>query len=93
MNKSQEPKYMIISTPKGFRLANRTSGEVIPDDEPLMILRGRDRHAGATILHYATLCQDPHHADLVRARAQEFGEFAAKNPGRIKEPDTGDASD
>src|SRR5262245_9192874 len=39
-------------------LVNLVSGEVIPDDEPLFLLRGRDLHGYDTLMHYLALCRD-----------------------------------
>jgi hypothetical protein len=92
MKKDQEPKYMIVATTDGYRLANRASEEVIPDDEPVMIFRARDRHAHEAILNYARNCENAHHAAVVMERARQFADFAEKNPERMKEPDTANFS-
>lgn len=84
MTRQQEPKYEI----RDGRLVNRASGEAIPDDEPVMIFRARDKHAHGAILNYARLCRDEHHYGVVQDRARDFAEFAEKHPERMKEPDT-----
>ncbi len=85
MKPEQEPKY---TTDENGRIVNRKSGERIPDDEPVMIFRARDVHAAAAILHYASLCQDADHRDIVRQRADDFRAFASAHPDRMKEPDS-----
>lgn len=38
------------------QIVKKTTGEPIPDDEPIFILRGRDRLAFHTLVHYLGLC-------------------------------------
>lgn len=92
MKKNQEPKYMIVATTDGYRIANRASEEVIPDDEPVMILLARDIHAREVIVEYARKCGNAHHAAVVMDRARQFADFAEQNPERMKEPDTANFS-
>ena len=68
------------------RFVNRVSGEAIPDDEPVIIFRARDRHALAVLLFYQNQIRDPHHAEAVQDRINEFRNFANKNRDRVKEP-------
>lgn len=84
MLKSQEPKYDM--NPQG-KLYNRNSGNVIPDDEPVMIFRARDRHAAKAIQYYLSLCSDENHKDVVAGRHADFARFAVEHPDRMKEPD------
>ncbi len=84
MNTYQEPKYEI----KEGKIYNRQSGEMIPDDEPIFILRARDRKAPSIIAHYAELCQDPTHKDAVRTRSAQFFNWQECHKDRVKEPDT-----
>ena len=84
MTNTQEPKYTI----QDGQLVNRSSGEAIPSDEPVMIFRARDRHAEAMIHYYAELVTDEEHKIIVKERADDFARFRRKNPERMKEPDT-----
>lgn len=84
MNDTQEPKYEI----RDGKIVNRESGEAIPDDEPIMIFRGRDKHAQAAIRSYAAIVQDPNHKAIVLQRADDFAAFEDAHPTRVKEPDT-----
>ena len=79
-----DPKYAV----KDGKFVNRHSGEAIPDDEPVFIFRGRDWWAAEVLEHYAGKCADPQHERIVRQCAQDFADFAAANPNRMKEPDT-----
>ncbi len=61
---------------------------VIPDDEPIMIFRARDKHAAHTIRDYLGRCRDEKHASVVYERIKDFEQFAKDHPDRMKEPDT-----
>jgi len=78
----QEPKY------ETGPIINRASGETIPQEEPVMIFRGRDNHALAVLIHYHSLIQDPVHQEAVRRRIEDFARFKNEYPERMKEPDT-----
>lgn len=80
----QEPKYDF----QDGQVINRASGEVIPADEPVFILRGRDIHAVATLNDYWLRVGAGEHGDAVNARIVQFNEFAEQHPDRMKEPDT-----
>lgn len=80
----QEPKY---SSDQGG-IFNRQSGEYIPHDEPVFILRARDKHAVEAISYYYDIVGDAHHAQVVMARREQFHAFAKEHPERMKEPDT-----
>ena len=80
----QEPKYDF----QNGRVINRASGEAIPLDEPVFILRGKDKHAADTINDYWMRIKDESHGDAVNARLRQFIEFEGQNPDRMKEPDT-----
>lgn len=84
MTETQEPKYEI----RDGRIFNRQSGEAIPDDEPIMIFRARDKHAAEAIRRYGDKCQDWLHRGIVYARAEQFDRWARHHPERMKEPDT-----
>ena len=87
MKISQEPKYII----EGW-VRNRQSGEAIPDDEPVFLLRARDRNAAATLKAYLLLiiqdgC-DKEHQTAVGLRIHQFEDFAHFHAKRMKKPDT-----
>lgn len=82
--KTQDPKFDI----EDGKLINAGSGEEIPEDEPVFILRGKDIHAVKTLQSYLSLCGNPEHKLAIESRIGEFESFAAQNPGRMKEPDT-----
>ena len=87
MDSKQEPKYKA----EGGRIFNRSSGEQIPDEEPVFILRARDTTAIPTLLHYylAHLAsQNTAHAESVLRRVHDFQQFLTNHPDRMKYPDT-----
>lgn len=87
MKTKQEPKYKI----KGS-IINRQSGNPIPDDEPIFILRGRDMTAVDMLMFYLSRVKTEgcptEHLHAVQKRIDQFQVFATKNPDRMKKPDT-----
>jgi hypothetical protein len=90
---SQEPKYGI----KDNRLFNRETGEFIPDDEPVFIMRARDANAATGIVRYISRCMSHGHPDEAKReehvlalmrRYDDFRAFAKAHPDRMKYPDT-----
>jgi hypothetical protein len=88
---TQDPKYDI----ENGRLVGASTGQPIPDDEPIFILRGKDVHAVDTLMAYhARVASGPQdmaasqHCEAVRRRIHDFKQFAKDNPGRMKKPDT-----
>lgn len=73
-------------------LANLTTGMPIPDDEPVMIFRGQDRHALAAIETYCRTVTnegtsiDEKSAPSAGERFMAFQTFAIEHPERMKDP-------
>lgn len=86
MLKSQEPKYDI----RNRRIINRATGEVIPNDEPIFILRAKDRKALHVLREYLDVITKPAHFEAVVSRIRDFMAFRHAHPDRMKEPDTFD---
>lgn len=85
MEITQEPKYGI----KDNRLYNRSSGEVIPDDEPVFIFRAKDALALEALKRYINLFHpDKEHHKAISERIKDFEKFAGDHPERMKYPDT-----
>lgn len=67
-----------------------SSGETLPDDEPLYLLRARDHLALATLQFYRTLCLRDGCTDYMREAVDEalatFKKFATEHPERMKQP-------
>jgi len=74
---------------EGSQIIKTTSGEVVPEDEPLLLFRGRDRLALPTLEHYRKMCADDGCNDfqlgILDARIAAFREYAA-DPRRMKQP-------
>jgi len=71
---------------EGGRFVNRVSGEPIPDDEPVIIFRARDRHSVRVLEFYLGLAEDDHHRAAIMDRIEEFETYRNNNPGKVKEP-------
>jgi len=85
MNPDQEPKYAINASGQLF---NRITGEVIPNDEPVFILRARDKNAALAIAYYKKLCCNKDHQATVNDRLHQFVDYAHEHPECMKEPDS-----
>ena len=83
-SKMNTPKYIIIDG----ALANAVTREYIPDDEPIFILRAKDRHAIKLLRQYMAMCSDINHRKAIYKCIKEFDEFALLNPEKMGEPDT-----
>lgn len=74
----------------GEMIVKTTSGEAIPEDEPLFLLRARDRLALPLLRVYEQLslvdgCNTYHFAALLKTIA-EFEEFTRLHGDRMKQP-------
>jgi len=62
----------------------------IPDDEPVIVFRARDRLTLRLIQHYADLCDiagsPARHISLVRDTFRRFADWQEKNPDKIRVP-------
>lgn len=74
----------------GGQIINTVSGEAIPEDEPLFLLRARDHNAYDALLHYLSLCKADGCNDLhlagIRQNVEKFIEFRQAHPERMKQP-------
>jgi hypothetical protein len=73
----------------GSQIIKTSSGEVIPEDEPLVLMRGRDRLMVATLLYYRKLCVlygcNDYQLGLVDQLVDRFTAYAS-DPRRMKQP-------
>jgi hypothetical protein len=83
----QESKYDAVDG----KIVNRSTGVAIPDDEPVFILRAKDRHSVEVLSYYQLLCQNANHKTAVASRVQQFQDFIENSREKVKEPDS-DAS-
>jgi hypothetical protein len=81
-----DPKHVII----GEQIVKESNGTVIPEDEPLMLFRARDRNVLPMLRKYRALCIadgcNEHHMQGVANRIEAFEKFAAEHPDRMKQP-------
>lgn len=85
-----DPKFHIAKIGNRLEIIKTTNGEVIPEDEPLMLLRARDTHAIATLMVYQDFCRldsctDFHMADI-EDRITAFRKFRSEHPEQMKQP-------
>jgi hypothetical protein len=74
----------------GIKIFNTVSGEEIPQDEPLFLLRARDTLAGPLLRAYHSLalesgCNDLHLAGIVQM-LRKFEGYSRTKPERMKLP-------
>ena len=69
------------------RGGSRSSAEPIPDDEPIFVLRAKDRLAVRTLTAYFSAIEDPEHARAAGVRLEDFKRFSREHPERMKDPD------
>ena len=80
-----DPKYAF----RDGRVWNRADGLSVPDDEPVMVFRARDRKAlDHALTPYMFAVANPDHAKAVQGRMDSFRRFASDHPERMKEPGT-----
>jgi hypothetical protein len=82
-----DSKFAIDDNGKIFKKSN---GEIVPEDEPLFLLRARDVLALPLLLKYRKLseedgCNDYHFENL-DATIAKFEKFAREHPERMKQP-------
>jgi hypothetical protein len=88
--KQIDPKYGIEIRDGEPVIVKATTGEAIPDDEPLILFRARDRHAARMLHYYRDLCcQDActeFHMRGITNRINAFENFALEHGDRMKQP-------
>lgn len=92
VHKTQDPKYSI----RNNRLINAERNEDIPLDEPIFLLRARDRYGLDGVFRYFDTIRQAagegdvqvNHLDAVRRRLNDFEQFRLSYPERIKTPDS-----
>ena len=72
------------------QIVKKSNGEPIPDDEPVFILRARDRLALRLLCEYRAMserdgCNDYHFGILDKTIAR-FADFRVQHPERMKQP-------
>lgn len=75
---------------EGGEVVKTSNGEIVPHDEPLFVLRARDRLALPLLRIYDQLsiidrCNE-YHFDALQKSIEEFEKFRVLNPERMKQP-------
>lgn len=74
----------------GDEIRNTRTGEAIPRDEPVFLLRARDYLAVNVLTSYLAYAQEDGcsraHLQGIADTIQEFSEFQAAHPERMKQP-------
>ncbi len=77
-------------TTSSRHIVNLVSGQEIPEDEPLFLLRARDNNALSMLYAYLEICThagcNDLHAAGIRQVISEFERFQSDHPERMKEP-------
>jgi len=72
------------------RIIKSGTGEAIPDDEPLFLLRARDKLAIPLLLMYKILCEQDnctmYQMDMLEQSINKFALFKKYFPERMKQP-------
>lgn len=81
-----DPKFHVAAG----QIIKTRSGEVLPEDEPLILFRGRDHLALATLEHYRELsrldgCND-YHLSGIDERIGAFAAYKRDHPEKMKQP-------
>jgi hypothetical protein len=81
-----DPKFHI----ENDEIVKTSNGILIPKEEPLMLVRGRDKLALPLLYYYYNLSIDEgctlYHLDGVWERINAFTQFAKEFQGRMKQP-------
>lgn len=74
---------------KDGRIVNRTTGKPIPEGEPLIVFRAKDRHLPWLLDEYAARCIDDNHKLVILDRREDVIRWQRDHRESVKEPDTG----
>lgn len=70
------------------KLVSTTKGMVVPENEPIFVLRARDLKSLSTIRCYQSLFTPTSHDwKVVQEVLDDFSEFRQKFPEKMKEPE------
>lgn len=82
----QDGKFAIVEN----KIIKMSNGEVIPEEEPIIIMRGRDHLALAVLNFYYDISVSDgctgYQLEGVKGRIKAFEDFKAKYPERMKQP-------
>jgi hypothetical protein len=68
----------------------KLDGTPIPEDEPLVLFRGKDNLLVPLLEQYKKMCEEagsyPKHFELLQLRIDDIKDWQAKNPSRLNVP-------
>ena len=70
-------------------LVKMSNGDIVPEDEPVIVFRARDLYAVPTLYYYLSLHQfdgAEWNRDMVREMIVRFEKFKEEHPDRMKYP-------
>jgi hypothetical protein len=86
MSRNIDRKYAV----SGQMIIKVSDGSVIPEDEPLILFRARDKLAVTMMEHYLSLCRDagcdPGQLELMHRRIADFLAWQKENEAVMKRP-------
>jgi hypothetical protein len=72
------------------KIVKTSTGEEIPEDEPVFILRARDRLAIRLLRHYRTLCEldgcTEYHLNGIKRTIKVFFDFSQEHKEKLRQP-------
>ena len=89
MQQIRNTKYSVVTGgPNRGLLKNVETGQVIPADEPVFIVRAQDKTSTALLDFAATkvLKKNPEHAKAIRGVRRAFLDWRRQNPDQVKDP-------
>lgn len=73
-----------------IEIIKTTNGQAVPEDEPMIIFRGRDYLSLPLLQAYRDMCVkdgcNDHQPAAVDSVAERFMKFATENPRKMKQP-------
>lgn len=88
--KEIDDKFSVYETASTLKIVKTKTLEPIPDDEPLMLFRARDRLALDLLKVYRRLCIADNCTEYqingMDARIEAFEKFKREHPERMKQP-------
>lgn len=85
-----DSKYGMATVDGRTRIVKILTGEPLPEDEPLILFRARDRNALSALYAYLEVCSrdkcPSEHLKGMRGRIREFRDFKTEHRDRMKQP-------
>ncbi len=89
-SKEIDTKHSIADTLHGLMLIKTETKEPIPEEEPVILFRGRDKLAVSVLQEYKKMCIaegcTPNHMESLDIMLEKFINFKKWYPDRIKQP-------